>query len=51
MARFDYDVIIIGSGAVALVNKGRHFAAFEEPELFSEEIRTALRPLRKGRES
>src|SRR6201987_3830068 len=28
------------------VDKGGHFAAWEEPELFSEEIRTAFRPLR-----
>jgi pimeloyl-ACP methyl ester carboxylesterase len=28
------------------VNRGGHFAAWEEPELFSEEIRTAFRPLR-----
>jgi pimeloyl-ACP methyl ester carboxylesterase len=28
------------------VNKGGHFAAWEEPELFSEEIRAAFRPLR-----
>jgi pimeloyl-ACP methyl ester carboxylesterase len=33
------------------VDKGGHFAAFEEPKLFSEEIRAAFRPLRKGRES
>ena len=28
------------------VDKGGHFAAWEEPELFSEEIRAAFRPLR-----
>jgi len=28
------------------VDKGGHFAAWEEPELFSEEMRTAFRPLR-----
>jgi pimeloyl-ACP methyl ester carboxylesterase len=28
------------------VNKGGHFAAWEEPELFSEELRAAFRPLR-----
>jgi len=28
------------------VSKGGHFAAWEEPELFSEEIRAAFRPLR-----
>jgi pimeloyl-ACP methyl ester carboxylesterase len=33
------------------VDKGGHFAAFEEPELFSAEIRAAFRPLRDGRES
>jgi pimeloyl-ACP methyl ester carboxylesterase len=29
------------------VDKGGHFAAWEEPELFSEEIRAAFRPLRE----
>jgi pimeloyl-ACP methyl ester carboxylesterase len=33
------------------VDKGGHFAAFEEPELFSAEVRAAFRPLRNGRES
>ena len=28
------------------VDKGGHFAAWEEPELFSAEIRAAFRPLR-----
>ena len=28
------------------VDKGGHFAAWEEPELFSEEMRAAFRPLR-----
>ena len=28
------------------VDKGGHFAAWEEPELFSEELRSAFRPLR-----
>jgi pimeloyl-ACP methyl ester carboxylesterase len=28
------------------VDKGGHFAAWEEPELFATEIRTAFRPLR-----
>jgi hypothetical protein len=28
------------------VDKGGHFATWEEPELFSEEIRAAFRPLR-----
>jgi pimeloyl-ACP methyl ester carboxylesterase len=28
------------------VGKGGHFAAWEQPELFSEEIRAAFRPLR-----
>lgn len=28
------------------VDKGGHFAAWEEPELFSEELRAAFRPLR-----
>jgi hypothetical protein len=32
------------------VNRGGHFAAFEEPELFGEEVRAAFRPLRNGRE-
>jgi pimeloyl-ACP methyl ester carboxylesterase len=30
------------------VDKGGHFAAWEEPELFSAELRAAFRPLRKG---
>ena len=30
------------------VDKGGHFAAWEQPQLFSEEIRAAFRPLRKG---
>jgi pimeloyl-ACP methyl ester carboxylesterase len=30
------------------VDKGNHFAAWQEPELFSEEIRAAFRPLREG---
>jgi pimeloyl-ACP methyl ester carboxylesterase len=30
------------------VDKGGHFAAWEEPELFSSEIRAAFRPLRKS---
>jgi pimeloyl-ACP methyl ester carboxylesterase len=30
------------------VDKGGHFAAWEEPQLFSEEVRAAFRPLRKG---
>ena len=28
------------------VDKDGHFAAWEEPELFSEELRAAFRPLR-----
>jgi pimeloyl-ACP methyl ester carboxylesterase len=30
------------------VDKGGHFAAWEEPELFSEEVRAAFRPLRSS---
>ncbi|SFI40828.1 Pimeloyl-ACP methyl ester carboxylesterase [Paenibacillus sp. UNC496MF] len=30
------------------VNKGGHFAAWEQPALFTEELRAAFRPLRKG---
>jgi pimeloyl-ACP methyl ester carboxylesterase len=30
------------------VGRGGHFAAWEEPELFSAELRTAFRPLRKS---
>jgi len=30
------------------VGKGNHFAAWQEPNLFSEEIRAAFRPLREG---
>jgi pimeloyl-ACP methyl ester carboxylesterase len=33
------------------VDKGGHFAAWEEPELFSSEIRAAFRPLREGSHS
>jgi pimeloyl-ACP methyl ester carboxylesterase len=33
------------------VDKGGHFAAFEEPELFSSEVRAAFRSLRDGRSS
>ena len=33
------------------VDKGGHFAAFEEPELFSSEVRAAFRSLRNGRSS
>jgi pimeloyl-ACP methyl ester carboxylesterase len=33
------------------VDKGGHFAAWEEPELFSTEIRAAFRSLRQGRSS
>jgi pimeloyl-ACP methyl ester carboxylesterase len=33
------------------VEKGGHFAAWEEPQLFSEEIRAAFRSLRNGRSS
>jgi pimeloyl-ACP methyl ester carboxylesterase len=28
------------------VDKGGHFAAWEQPELFTDEVRTAFRPLR-----
>ncbi|KAA0929769.1 epoxide hydrolase family protein [Streptomyces apricus] len=30
------------------LSKGGHFAAWEQPELFVEELRTGLRPLRRG---
>src|SRR5262249_38991711 len=33
------------------VDKGGHFAAWEEPELFSSELRAAFKPLRNGRSS
>jgi pimeloyl-ACP methyl ester carboxylesterase len=33
------------------VDRGGHFAAWEEPELFATEIRAAFRPLRQGRSS
>jgi pimeloyl-ACP methyl ester carboxylesterase len=33
------------------VEKGGHFAAWEQPELFSAELRAAFRPLRQPRES
>jgi hypothetical protein len=29
-------------------DKGRHFAAFEQPEILTSEIRTGLRSLRSG---
>ena len=29
------------------VDKGGHFAAWEQPDLFAEEVRAGLRPLRK----
>jgi pimeloyl-ACP methyl ester carboxylesterase len=29
------------------VDKGGHFASWEEPQLFAEEMRAAFRPLRK----
>jgi hypothetical protein len=28
--------------------KGGHYAAWEQPQLFSEEVRAGLRPLRKS---
>ena len=31
------------------VDRGGHFAAWEEPQLFSEEVRAAFRPLREGK--
>jgi hypothetical protein len=31
--------------------RGGHFAAWEEPELFAAELRAAFRPLRDGRPS
>jgi hypothetical protein len=30
------------------VDRGGHFAAWEEPQLFSEEVRAAFRPLRSS---
>jgi hypothetical protein len=30
------------------VDKGGHYAAWEQPQLFSEEVRAGLRPLRKS---
>ena len=30
------------------LEKGGHFAAFEQPELFVEEVRAGLRPMREG---
>jgi len=29
------------------VDKGGHYAAWEQPELFSQEVRAGLRPVRK----
>jgi len=31
------------------VDRGNHFAAWQEPQLFSEEVRAGLRPLRSAR--
>ena len=40
------------AGAVLIhynrLDKGGHFAAWEQPELFAMELRTAFRPLRKS---
>jgi hypothetical protein len=33
------------------VAKGDHFAAWEEPEIFSQELRAAFKSLRRGRSS
>ena len=33
------------------VDRGGHFAAWEEPELFSHELQAAFAPLRNGRSS
>jgi pimeloyl-ACP methyl ester carboxylesterase len=33
------------------VNKGGHFAAWEQPQLFAEELRAAFRPLRRQQET
>ena len=30
------------------LDKGGHFAAWEQPQLFSEEVRAGFRPLRKS---
>jgi len=30
------------------LDKGGHFAAWEQPQLFTEELRAGFRPLRKG---
>jgi len=30
-----------------MLDKGGHFAAWEQPQLFSEEVRAGFRPLRK----
>jgi pimeloyl-ACP methyl ester carboxylesterase len=30
------------------VDKGGHYAAWEQPQLFSEEVRAGFRPLRKS---
>ena len=34
------------AGSYAKLPKGAHFAAWEQPEFFSKEIRAAFRPLR-----
>ena len=33
------------------LDKGGHFAAWEQPQIFSEEVRAGFRPLRKGLQS
>jgi enamine deaminase RidA (YjgF/YER057c/UK114 family) len=40
--------MLAASGDQHIVDKGGHFAAWEEPQLFSEEIRAAFRSLRKS---
>jgi len=33
------------------VDEGNHFAAWQEPDIFTGELRAAFRPLREGRSS
>jgi hypothetical protein len=41
------EVIYPGLAYFNEVDRGGHFAAWEEPKLFSEEVRAAFRPMRK----
>jgi pimeloyl-ACP methyl ester carboxylesterase len=40
------ELLLNGAATAARVDKGGHFAAWEEPQLFSAELRAAFRSLR-----